>query len=498
MTFKDDNARKACTSPVLSQGRGSQGQRQLIARSAARPKAALTAPKGRTGRWARQVIGLVALGSVMALSACGDPARDLKVGTIGYISGFAGSVVASEPRAALVGRDVLSAGGSAADAAVAVAFTMAATLPSSDGVAAGGVCLVHDHITKKTETLDFLTPPPQASVIGAPANASGTPIGMPALPRAMYALYAKSGRLRWEQLLAPAEQIARFGEPVSRALSQQMQAAAQRIARDPYARSVFSSDSGQTAIHEGDVLTQVDLASVLGRLRTKGPGDLYGGQLGQQYVNAVQQMGGLITLQALRDYSPQWRETQSFEVGNEVIHFPPAGVSGSDAATAWKTQNTAPLLGQEQIPGVGGTGFVVIDELGSAVVCALSMNGPFGVGFMAPGTGTMVVAPGPAPSRSRMPVSVALLMNHHVNEFRFAAAAVGGGAEANVVRLASSVTGEQRPLGQALEAVASNAAGPAQVNALACMEGVPSHPGSCQVATDPRGAGYGLLVGIDK
>jgi gamma-glutamyltranspeptidase/glutathione hydrolase len=470
----------------------------LTARSAVFPKGNLSLKGGPAERWVRRALGVASVGAVLAVSACGDPARDLKVGTIGYISGFAGSVVASEPRAVLVGRDVLSAGGSAADAAVAVAFTMAVTLPSSDGIAAGGVCLVHDHITKKTETLDFLTPPAQASVIGAQSTATGTPIGMPALPRAMYALYAKSGRLRWEQLLAPAEQIARFGEPVSRALSQQMQVAAQRISRDPYARTIFSSDNGRTAIHEGDVLTQLDLATVLGRLRTKGPGDLYGGQLGQQYVNAVQQMGGLITLQALRDYGPEWRDTQSFEVGNEMIHFPPAGVSGSDAATAWKTQNTAPLMGQEQIPNVGGTGFVVIDNKGSAVTCALSMNGPFGVGFMAPGTGTMVVAPGPAPSRSRMPVSVALLLNEHVNEFRFAAAAVGGGAEANVVRLAASVAGEQRPIKQALEAVVQSPAGPALVNGIACMEGVPSHPGSCQVATDPRAAGYGLLVGVDK
>lgn len=145
------------------------------------------------------VAGMAAV--VTPLAGCGDPAHDLQVGTVGYVTGFAGAVAAAEPRAALVGRDSLAAGGTAADAAVAMAFTLAVTYPSSAGLGAGGICIVHDHAAKKTEMLNFLPPSAAVSARGAVGGAAGTegkPVAIPTMPRAMYALYARFGRLKWE------------------------------------------------------------------------------------------------------------------------------------------------------------------------------------------------------------------------------------------------------------------------------------------------------------
>lgn len=151
----------------------------------------------------------------LALTGCGGP--DKPVGSVGHIEGFAGLVAADEPRAVSVGRDVLSAGGNATDAAVAMAFTLTATLPSQAGLGGGGTCLVYNQPAKKVEVLDFLSPPPAAT-----GPKTIRPSAIPTLPRGLFALHSKYGRLRWEQLMAPAETYARLGIPASRAFTQQL------------------------------------------------------------------------------------------------------------------------------------------------------------------------------------------------------------------------------------------------------------------------------------
>src|SRR5262245_18651398 len=133
----------------------------------------------------------------LAAGACqGGASKD--PGVIGSVQGFAGVAVADDPRAVIAARDILVAGGSAADAAVALYFTLAVTLPSSAGLGGGGICLVHAPDSERPYVLDFL---PRASADGS--------IGLPGNVRGMAMLHAEYGRIRWMQLLAPAEDLAR-------------------------------------------------------------------------------------------------------------------------------------------------------------------------------------------------------------------------------------------------------------------------------------------------
>ncbi len=97
----------------------------------------------------RRSVALV-LSFSLALSGCGTVNSATNwisggdgpaLGQPGYVKGFLGGVVADEPQAALLGQQVLSAGGTAADAAAGVGLALAVTLPSRAGLGSGGACL---------------------------------------------------------------------------------------------------------------------------------------------------------------------------------------------------------------------------------------------------------------------------------------------------------------------------------------------------------------------
>ncbi|HUZ62632.1 MAG TPA: gamma-glutamyltransferase, partial [Acetobacteraceae bacterium] len=184
--------------------------------SSARPRRGFA----RQGR-ARLRSGLL-LGLSLSLAGCGSqtfftgPAPT--PGMPGYVQGFLGGVSADEPRAALVARSVLAEGGNAADAAVALGFALTVTLPSRAGLGGGGACLAYEPQTRGPghgvpEAVLFL-PKATASV---PASAD-RPAAVPMVPRGLFLLHARYGHLPFDQLIAPAERLARLGTPVSRAL----------------------------------------------------------------------------------------------------------------------------------------------------------------------------------------------------------------------------------------------------------------------------------------
>lgn len=436
---------------------------------------------------------------LVLLAGCGE---GKPVGTIGYVTGFGGMAAADEPRAVLAARDVLSAGGTAADAAVVMYFTMAVTQPSTASLGGGGVCVAYDKDKKRTEAVEFIAPPSTAS--------SRNPSAVPANVRGFYALHARYGKFRWEQLIAGPEQLARMGVPVSRAFAGDVARAAQLLAADPAARQVFLP--GGRPLVEGQTFQQLDLASTLARVR-RSPGDLYGGSMARDLVDAVTRAGGSLTLEDLRDLKPDMREALTVQVGNDTAYFaPPPAVAGGVAAAmtaalterwsgagddekahllaeaaarafadrsqwmgpnGWPNGKVEGLLGKAHTEkllagydpakhapvdaakpgdGIPAASFVAMDSYGGAVACNVTTYGLFGNGRMAPGTGIMLAAV-PGVSTGPAAVGPVLVINPHSNEVHFAAAASGGvTAPTALVQVLLSTLEDDTPLDKALAA----------------------------------------------
>ena len=211
---------------------------------------------------------------------------------------FAGSVATgsraalatSSPYATRVGLEVLQHGGTAADAAVAVAFALGVVHPQS-GIGGGGLLTYYDASSGQVWTLDFRETAPAAikpGMIGE--KASGPMTGaVPGTVSGLDAMHKRFGARPWSELLAPAIRLAR--EPLP--------ADADLVADAARAKS----ERGIDAL----AADRQTLATLLERIATKGAGDFYTGEIAHRIVNAVRAAGGLLSLRDLREYQPVWR-----------------------------------------------------------------------------------------------------------------------------------------------------------------------------------------------
>jgi gamma-glutamyltranspeptidase/glutathione hydrolase len=441
----------------------------------------------------RQRAGLGAL--LLTLAACTAPPP--KVGEIGAVAGFLGGTVAGEPRAALVARDMLSAGGTAADAATAAFFTMTVTYPVAVGLGGGGICLYYDHRSNKAETLDFRARPP----------AAGGTVAVPGALRGMALLHSRYGRLPWGQLVAPSETLARFGHNISRALAKRLTPQAEKLRADVTAAKLFLRADGRP-LAESENLVQVELASILTRIRTRGLSDLYGGVMGRQWLAAATSLGGKATIEDLRRYRADWRKTERREIGNAILHFPGLALGESPALKLSRLLNSASVgAAAAQVFGGadlartedrGEAGIVVGDSFGSAAACVFQMNGAFGNGVVAPNMGVFLspnIAEAQGGGWSGYPLPL-VAANEHVQEAVLATAGAGGpaGAAAAVaVTVAAMIDGKS--LAQAMLVPGRKSAEAGSVQAFSCPKGIRTGAGSCKFAADPQAFG---LAAFDK
>ena len=241
---------------------------------------------------------------------------------------FKGAAVADEPLAARAAMDMLAKGGSAADAAVAAYFTLAVTYPSAASLGGGGVCMVADWGQGQVLSLDFVAP--RSSASGARRATA-----VPANVRGMAALHARYGYLDWRTLLAPAEKIARFGEPITRASAAAYVTGGKALLVQAEARSVFAPRGGLPG--EGQSVPQSDLADLLATLRLNGAGAMYKGSLADKLVQAVQRAGGSLVRQDLSNFKPVWQTVAGVPYGADRVYFAPAPAgAGLVAGQMWQ------------------------------------------------------------------------------------------------------------------------------------------------------------------
>jgi gamma-glutamyltranspeptidase/glutathione hydrolase len=211
-------------------------------------------------------------------------------------------VVAAHPLASQAGADVLAAGGTAADAMVAVQAVLGLVEPQSSGLGGGAFLVWYDAASGQVTTLDGRETAPLAATPRLFQDATGEPlkffeavvggrsVGTPGTPALMAQAHMRWGRSDWNGLLDPAIRLAEEGFAVSPRLATLVAGDAERLAVHPDTAAYFLP--GGVPLAEGDTLRNPAYADTLRLLAQQGTDGFYTGPVAESIVAAVQGAAG--------------------------------------------------------------------------------------------------------------------------------------------------------------------------------------------------------------
>jgi gamma-glutamyltranspeptidase/glutathione hydrolase len=254
------------------------------------------------------------------------------------------AVAAAHPLATQAGFDILKAGGSAVDAAIAVQMVLGLVEPQSSGLG-GGAFLLHSRrdasgkakvqafdgreTAPANATEELLLHPDGKPLAFHEAVVGGRAVGTPGVLHMLAQAHAQHGKLPWGKLFEPAITLATQGFAIRPRLHAQLKADAY-LRSDPTARAYFYQANGEP--HPvGHVLKNSELAAVLQRIANEGTSAFYSGEVAEAVVRKVQQHPtnpGRLQMTDLANYQAKERAPLCFDHTAQahtyrVCGFPP-------------------------------------------------------------------------------------------------------------------------------------------------------------------------------
>jgi gamma-glutamyltranspeptidase/glutathione hydrolase len=241
-----------------------------------------------------------------------------------------GIVATSQPLASSAGLAVLRAGGNAVDAAVTAAAVLSVTEPMMTGI--GGDMFATVWIAKEHRLVAINASGRAGALMTRDAliargRQQMQPRGVETVtvPGALAgwdALLRKYGTISLAKALAPAIRYAEEGYPVTPIISRDWKDAEEVLALDTSAKATFMPSGHAPAA--GEWFRNPDYARTLREIASGGTGVFYGGPLGQRIVRRVQELGGFLTLDDLKNNKPTWETPISVVFkGYRIWELPP-------------------------------------------------------------------------------------------------------------------------------------------------------------------------------
>lgn len=245
---------------------------------------------------------------------------------------------ASKYEVSQVGAEIMSAGGNAVDAAVAMGFALGVCEPFTSGLGGGGLATIHTadgenifvdfrEIAPAAATLDLYLD--EAGESNGNTKTGGLASGIPGEVAGLLYMLENYGTMSREEVLAPAIRIATEGFTVSQYCANAIADAYETATNFPEMQSVYWTEDG-LPYETGDVITNPDLAKALQKIVDEGRDGFYTGEVAQALVDTLAKYGGVMTMEDLAGYEVMTHEpvTSTYR-GYTIISSPPPSSGGT-------------------------------------------------------------------------------------------------------------------------------------------------------------------------
>ncbi len=274
------------------------------------------------------------LTAVVLLASCQNPpAKKQPDPEKGVLAPHA-MVVSAKEEASQIGLAILKKGGNAFDAMIATELALAVAYPNAGNIGGGGF-MVYRLGSGERGALDYREKAPakahrdmyldkNGKVIADKSTLGALAVGVPGTIAGIFEVYEKFGSLPIGELIQPAIDLARKGVLITELQANSYMNKNVELIKQAN-NYVTPFENGWKA---GERFKYEELAQTLERIRDNGSYEFYNGETAKRIVSYVQELGGILSLDDLKNYEPQWRTPVTFTYKDYTVNSMPLPSSG--------------------------------------------------------------------------------------------------------------------------------------------------------------------------